>query len=103
MKLWKRIGRLGESSADTRPWIASAIINSINGRPGSGAPDDQEWQCARAPAFVLMFRSRRRTDRRAAPQRGVTGATTGRSGEFTEPARGSRVRGILRRVFLHQS
>lgn len=66
MNFWKRIGKRGDSSADVRPWIATAIINSVDERPATGALDAQEWQCARAPAFVLLFRSRRRRDRRAA-------------------------------------
>jgi hypothetical protein len=64
MKLWSRIRR-GRALTDARPWFANAILNSVEDRRADGASENQQWQCARAPAIVLMFRSRRRRDRRA--------------------------------------
>jgi hypothetical protein len=66
MSFWKRTGQNDNSRpAELRPWLANAILRSVGQRSGDGT-DSQEWQCARAPAFVLMFGARRRRERRAA-------------------------------------
>ncbi len=67
MSFLKRIGgRSSASPAEPRPWGVNAILRSIGKRAGHEADEAQVWQCARAPRFVLMFRSRRREGRRPA-------------------------------------
>jgi hypothetical protein len=65
MNFWKRMRRDNAArAAEPRPWIATAILRSIGGRSQATAADTESWQCATAPAFVLMFRTRRRRARR---------------------------------------
>jgi len=67
MSFLKRVGgRSSASSTELRPWGVNAILRSISKRAGNEADETQVWQCASAPRFVLMFRSRRREGRRSA-------------------------------------
>jgi hypothetical protein len=51
-------------TAGARSWAASALIRSTAAPSQADDGRDQEWQCARAPAFVRFFhRTRRSFDR----------------------------------------
>lgn len=47
--------------ADRRSWLANAIINSIAVKSAAG-DQGRDWQTARPPAFVHIFRRARREE-----------------------------------------
>jgi hypothetical protein len=48
-------------TADAPSWAAGAIIRSISPTPTGDEGRDVRWRCARAPAFIRIFRRNRRS------------------------------------------
>jgi hypothetical protein len=54
LRRWKR-----RDVRRTRPWIANAIIAAVAQEQNGGRRPARGWQCAQAPALVVLFRRRR--------------------------------------------
>lgn len=59
-RMWR--SRLTE---DTPSWTAAAIVKAMSATPAADPPREHQWQCARAPALVRLFRRTRRRDERS--------------------------------------